>query len=109
MAQKFGGIEAIEPLNKEKASLLYDAIDNSSLLRGTAKKEDRSIMNVSFVAANAGAEKAFLDFAKRKDIYGIKGHRLVGGFRASLYNAVSLDSVKHLISVIKEFESGYNG
>ncbi|MCO5286803.1 MAG: 3-phosphoserine/phosphohydroxythreonine transaminase [Chitinophagaceae bacterium] len=107
--KKFGGIEAIEPLNKEKAALLYDAIDNSSLFRGTAKKEDRSTMNVSFVATNSGAEKAFLDFAKQKDIYGIKGHRLVGGFRASLYNAVSLESVKHLISVIKEFESGYNG
>lgn len=104
-----GGIDAIEPVNKEKAALLYDVIDNSSIFKGTARREDRSTMNVTFTAKSREIEQAFLKYAAEKGIYGIKGHRTVGGFRASLYNAVSPDSVKYLISVIKEFESGHNG
>lgn len=102
--KKNGGVAAMEPLNIEKASLLYDTIDNSKLFTGTAKTEDRSNMNVTFVARDAETEKAFLDFSKQKGIYGIKGHRTVGGFRASLYNAVTLESTRYLIEQLKEFE-----
>ena len=99
-----GGIAAIEKLNNEKASLLYDAIDNSSLFKATAAREDRSKMNVCFVMEDASLEKDFLQFAQDNAIYGIKGHRSVGGFRASIYNALPLSSVAHLIDVMKEFE-----
>lgn len=102
--KKNGGVAAMEPVNAEKAKLLYDAIDNSRIFSGTAHVEDRSLMNASFVAKDAETEKAFLDFAKGKSIYGIKGHRSVGGFRASMYNAVTLESVKYLVDVMKEFE-----
>lgn len=105
---KQGGIKGVEPLNHEKAQLLYDAIDNSKYFKGTAKRKDRSFMNVSFVAKDSDVEKKFLEFSKQKNIYGIKGHRRVGGFRASLYNAVSLDSVKYLVNVMKDFESTYH-
>ena len=106
--KKQGGVKGVEPLNREKARLLYDALDNSKHFKGTAKREDRSFMNVSFVAKEPAVEKAFLDFAAQKNIYGIKGHRKVGGFRASLYNAVSLDNVKYLVKVLQEFESTYH-
>jgi phosphoserine aminotransferase len=99
-----GGVEAMEKLNNEKAQLLYEAIDNSQIFKGTVEKEDRSKMNVCFVMEDAEKEKAFLDFAKQNNIYGIKGHRSVGGFRASLYNALPLSSVQYLIEKMKEFE-----
>jgi phosphoserine aminotransferase len=99
-----GGVEAMEKLNNEKAVLLYDAIDNSKIFKGTVVKEDRSKMNVCFVMDDPEKEKAFLDFAKQNNIYGIKGHRSVGGFRASLYNALPLSSVQYLIEKMKEFE-----
>ncbi|MEP6845692.1 MAG: 3-phosphoserine/phosphohydroxythreonine transaminase [Panacibacter sp.] len=99
-----GGIDAIEKRNNEKAELLYDAIDSSSMFIPTAVKEDRSKMNACFVMQDAELEKKFLDFSKEKNIYGIKGHRSVGGFRASLYNALPLSSVQHLIDVMNEFE-----
>lgn len=102
-----GGAAALEPINREKACLLYETIDNSKHFKGTARREDRSMMNVTFVAGNADIEKSFLEFSKQKNIYGIKGHRSVGGFRASLYNAVSLESVKHLVNVIEEFETSH--
>jgi phosphoserine aminotransferase len=100
-----GGIDAIEKINNEKAEVLYNAIDNSSLFIPTAMKEDRSKMNACFVMNDAGPEKRFLDFATENHIYGIKGHRSVGGFRASLYNALPLSSVHYLVEVMKEFET----
>ncbi|MEP6597035.1 MAG: 3-phosphoserine/phosphohydroxythreonine transaminase [Ginsengibacter sp.] len=100
-----GGIDAIEKINNEKAKVLYNAIDNSSLFIPTARKEDRSKMNACFVMNDAGLEKRFLDFATEHRIYGIKGHRSVGGFRASLYNALPLSSVQYLVEVMKEFET----
>lgn len=106
--KKSGGIQALETVNQEKATLLYNAIDNSTLFKGTARREDRSNMNVVFIARDAETEKSFLDFSKQKNIYGIKGHRLAGGFRASLYNAITLESVKYLVDVMKEFEAGHN-
>ena len=99
-----GGVKAMEKLNDQKSSLLYNAIDNSKLFKGTAAKEDRSKMNVCFVMDDKEKEKAFLDFAKESNIYGIKGHRSVGGFRASLYNALPLESVHYLIEKMGEFE-----
>ena len=102
-----GGIDAIEKINNEKAELLYNAIDSSTLFKATAVKEDRSKMNVCFVMKDPSQEKQFLDFAEQKGIYGIKGHRSVGGFRASLYNALPLTSVVYLIDVIKQFEKDY--
>ena len=102
-----GGVEAMEKIDKIKAAKLYDAIDSSKLFVGTANAEDRSIMNVCFVMKPeyADLEKAFIDFASEKGIVGIKGHRSVGGFRASIYNAMPLESVETLISTMKEFEN----
>ncbi|HEY5461833.1 MAG TPA: 3-phosphoserine/phosphohydroxythreonine transaminase [Hanamia sp.] len=99
-----GGVEAIEKINNKKAALLYHAIDNSKLFKPTAAKEDRSNMNVCFVMEDPEKEKAFLEFSKQNNIYGIKGHRSVGGFRASLYNALPLSSVEYLVGKMEEFE-----
>lgn len=99
-----GGIDGIEKVNNQKASLLYEAIDESSLFKPTAAKEDRSEMNACFVMDDANLEKQFLDFTKQHNIYGIKGHRSVGGFRASMYNALPVSSVQYLIEVMQEFE-----
>lgn len=99
-----GGVEAMEKINNQKAALLYDAIDNSKIFKGTVVKEDRSKMNVCFVMDDPEKEQAFLDFAKLNNIYGIKGHRSVGGFRASLYNALPFKSVQYLVEKMNEFE-----
>ena len=98
-----GGVAAIEKLNDAKAALLYDEIDNNPLFLGTVIKEDRSKMNVCFVMNDTSLEDDFLAFTKTKNIVGIKGHRLVGGFRASLYNAMPISSVEVLVQTMKEF------
>ncbi len=98
-----GGITAIEKLNTAKAAALYAAIDESPLFSGTANKDDRSKMNVCFVMNDTTLEGSFLEFTKANGIIGIKGHRLVGGFRASLYNALPLSSVEVLVQLMKEF------
>jgi len=98
-----GGPAAMEKLNNKKADLLYTAIDDSPLFTGTAKTNDRSKMNVCFVMNNTLLEESFLNFSKQNGIVGIKGHRLVGGFRASLYNAMPLSSVEVLVQVMKDF------
>ncbi len=105
--KSLGGVEAMEKVGLEKAAHLYDAIDNSKIFVGTAKAEDRSIMNVCFVLRPeyAELEKQFIDFASERGIVGIKGHRSVGGFRASLYNAMPMESVKVLIQAMKDFEN----
>ena len=105
--KELGGVEKLEQLDKAKAAKLYDAIDNSKIFTGTVKAEDRSIMNVCFVMKPeyAELEKGFVDFAATKGIVGIKGHRSVGGFRASLYNALPMESVCVLISAMKEYEN----
>ena len=102
-----GGVKAMEKKDLDKAALLYDAIDASKMFVGTAAEADRSIMNVCFVMRPdyAELEKDFLDFATSKGIVGIKGHRSVGGFRASLYNALPEESVKVLVDAMKEFEA----
>ena len=105
--KELGGVEKLEQLDKAKAAKLYDAIDNSRIFTGTVKAEDRSIMNVCFVMKPeyAELEKGFVDFAATKGIVGIKGHRSVGGFRASLYNALPMESVDVLIAAMKEYEN----
>jgi len=102
-----GGIDAIEKINNEKAAILYDAIDKSALYRSNVVKEDRSKMNVCFVMNNTALEKPFLEFAEQKGIYGIKGHRTTGGFRASIYNAMPMSSVLYLIDIMDEFEKKF--
>ena len=105
--KELGGVEKLEQLDKAKAAKLYDAIDNSKIFTGTVKAEDRSIMNVCFVMKPeyAELEKGFVDFAATKGSVGIKGHRSVGGFRASLYNALPMESVDVLIAAMKEYEN----
>lgn len=107
--KEMGGVKKLEELDKAKAAALYDAIDSSRIFVGTAKTEDRSIMNVCFVMKPeyAELEKEFNDFASTKGIVGIKGHRSVGGFRASLYNAMSMEGVQVLIDAMKEFEKNH--
>ena len=99
-----GGIAAIETLNEKKAALLYNEIDRNELFTGTVNKEDRSKMNVCFVMKDEAAEAKFLTYTKQLGIAGIKGHRSVGGFRASLYNALPLSSVQVLVNAMKEFK-----
>jgi phosphoserine aminotransferase len=98
-----GGVAAIEERNNEKAALLYKALDENPLFTGTVNKEDRSKMNVCFVMNDPSLEPSFLQFTKEQGIVGIKGHRLVGGFRASLYNALPISSVQVLAEVMNEF------
>lgn len=109
--KSIGGVPAVQKLNEEKAALLYDEIDRNSMFTGTAAVEDRSLMNVCFVYSEAHKElepSAFLDFAKARGMVGIKGHRLVGGFRASIYNAMPKESVQALVNCMQEFEKQYN-
>lgn len=104
--KKNGGVDAMYKRNKEKAELLYNEIDRNSLFVGTAAKEDRSLMNVCFVmsAEYDGLEKEFLAFAQEKGLDGIKGHRSVGGFRASIYNAMPKEGVQALVDAMQAFE-----
>ena len=104
--KEMGGVEAMNKINKEKAAMLYEEIDRNSLFVGTAAKEDRSIMNVCFVMApgKEALQDEFLNYAKEKGMVGIKGHRSVGGFRASIYNACPVESVKALIACMQDFE-----
>lgn len=105
--KKQGGVKVIEKLNNEKAALLYAEIDRNGLFTGTVAKEDRSKMNVCFVMDNEEKEKAFLSYITERNIIGIKGHRSVGGFRASLYNAMTVESVQYLVGLMQEFEGKY--
>ena len=98
-----GGVAAIEKLNDAKAALLYEEIDRNPLFIGTVTKEDRSKMNVCFVMNNTSLEEPFLAFTKQKGVVGIKGHRLVSGFRASLYNALPISSVEVLVQAMQAF------
>src|SRR6056297_829224 len=102
-----GGVEGMHEINQEKADMLYEEIERNKLFQANVENEaDRSIMNVTFVMKDEykDLEKEFLDFAINKGMVGIKGHRSVGGYRASLYNALPRESVKALIDVMKEYE-----
>ena len=104
--KEMGGLEAIQKINEEKAAMLYAEIDRNPYFVGTAAKEDRSIMNVCFVMAPGyeALQDEFMTFAKERGMVGIKGHRSVGGFRASIYNACPVESVKALVACMQEFE-----
>ena len=102
-----GGVEAMYAINKQKADLLYGEIDRNPLFVGTAEKEDRSLMNVCFVMApgHEALEGEFMNFAKERGMVGIKGHRSVGGFRASIYNACPVEAVEALVKCMQDFEN----
>lgn len=104
--KKLGGLNAIYKLNKEKAAHLYNEIDRNKMFVGTAAKEDRSLMNICFVMNEEYKDKedAFMAFAKERGMVGIKGHRSVGGFRASCYNACPVESIQALVNCMQEFE-----
>lgn len=104
-----GGVEEMERRAIARAELLYGEIDRNSLFKGTAVKEDRSLMNICFVMNDEykDLEAEFLAFAKSKGMQGIKGHRSVGGFRASCYNAMSIEGVQALVACMQEFESAH--
>ena len=102
--KKNGGVEAIESVNKSKAELLYDEIDRNSLFKGTAEKEDRSFMNVTFVLNDDSRADQFNQMVAEERINGLKGHRSIGGYRASMYNALPLTSVQVLVDVMRELE-----
>ena len=91
-------------MNQEKADLLYGEIDRNPLFKGTAAKEDRSNMNVCFLLTDSSKEEAFNNMWNAEGISGIKGHRSVGGYRASLYNAMPIESVQTLVDVMKKLE-----
>ena len=102
-----GGIPWIEKVNQQKADTLYTEIDRNSLFKGTTEKADRSFMNVTFVMHKPELEPEFDKLAKQANLSGIRGHRDVGGYRASLYNALPLESVKVLVEVMQEFEKKF--
>ena len=103
--KKLGGLEAMKKMNEEKAKILYDFLDSSSLFKGTVAKEDRSLMNVPFVTGNEELDAKFVKEAKEAGFENLKGHRSVGGMRASIYNAMPKEGVEKLVEFMKEFEA----
>jgi phosphoserine aminotransferase len=100
-----GGVAAMEEVNRDKAKILYDFLDNSSIFKGTAAKEDRSIMNVPFTLPSDELTEKCLKEAKQNALVQLKGHRSVGGMRASIYNAMPVEGVKKLVDFLKKFEA----
>ena len=100
-----GGVPALEKINIEKANLLYSFLDESRLFRGTAEKRDRSRMNVTFVTGDPEKDAQFVKEAAARGLVNVKGHRIVGGMRASIYNAMPIEGVQALVSFMKEFEA----
>ena len=101
-----GGVAALEKVNIEKAKLLYDFLDESALFHGTARAKDRSRMNVTFVTGDAEKDAAFVKAAAARGLVNLKGHRIVGGMRASIYNAMPIEGVQALVAFMKDFEVG---
>lgn len=99
-----GGVTAAKERNEAKAKMLYDEIDRNAMFEGVAAPEDRSLMNVTFTMKNKDLESAFLNKCLDAGCQGVKGHRSVGGFRASIYNAMPIDGIKALVSVMQDFE-----
>ena len=102
--KKMGGLEAMKELNEKKAKILYDYLDESKLFKGTVVKEDRSLMNVPFVTGDADLDAKFVAEAKAAGFENLKGHRTVGGMRASIYNAMPIEGVEALVEFMKKFE-----
>jgi phosphoserine aminotransferase len=101
---KTGGLEKRKEINEKKAKILYDFLDSSELFKGTVRKEDRSIMNVPFVTGNDEMDAKFIAEAKAAGFENLKGHRTVGGMRASIYNAMPVEGVEKLVTFMKKFE-----
>ena len=102
--KKQGGLAAMKVHNEEKAAILYDFLDNSKMFKGTVRKEDRSLMNVPFVTGDADLDAKFVKEAKEAGFENLKGHRSVGGMRASIYNAMPKEGVVKLVEFMKKFE-----
>ena len=103
--KKMGGLEAIQKRNEEKAAILYNYLDQSKLFKGTVRKEDRSLMNVPFVTGDKDLDAKFVAEAKAAGLENLKGHRTVGGMRASIYNAMPVAGVEALVAFMKKFEA----
>ena len=102
--KKMGGLEVMKQRNEEKAKLLYDFLDQSKLFKGTVEPEDRSLMNVPFITGNADLDAKFIKESKEAGLENLKGHRTVGGMRASIYNAMPKEGVEALVAFMKKFE-----
>lgn len=103
--EDMGGVQELEKRNRIKAQLLYEELDRNSLFKCVAEKGSRSLMNVCFKSTNEKATEPFIEYAAERGCKGIKGHRLVGGYRASIYNAMDVEGVQQLVTVMKEFEN----
>ena len=103
--KKMGGLEAMKERNEKKAKILYDYLDESKLFKGTVRKEDRSLMNVPFITGNEELDAKFVKEAKEAGFENLKGHRTVGGMRASIYNAMTIEGVEKLVEFMKKFEA----
>ena len=103
--KKTGGLEAMKERNEKKAKILYDYLDESKLFKGTVRKEDRSLMNVPFITGNEELDAKFVKEAKEAGFENLKGHRTVGGMRASIYNAMPIEGVEKLVEFMKKFEA----
>ena len=103
--KKMGGLEAMKERNEKKAKILYDYLDESKLFKGTVRKEDRSLMNVPFLTGNEELDAKFVKEAKEAGFENLKGHRTVGGMRASIYNAMPIEGVEKLVEFMKKFEA----
>ena len=103
--KKMGGLEAMKERNEKKAKILYDYLDESKLFKGTVRKEDRSLMNVPFITGNEELDAKFVKEAKEAGFQNLKGHRTVGGMRASIYNAMPIEGVEKLVEFMKKFEA----
>jgi phosphoserine aminotransferase len=99
-----GGLAEMEKINRKKAGILYSVFDESNFYNGTADKDSRSLMNVTFRLPNEDLEKKFIAEAAQNGLGGLKGHRSVGGCRASIYNATTVETVEKLVSFMKDFE-----
>jgi phosphoserine aminotransferase len=107
LEEAVGGLGKMEQINRQKAGLIYNYIDKSDFYWGTAEREDRSLMNVTFRLADQSLEQIFIDQGLANGLGGLKGHRSVGGCRASLYNATVLKAVEALVSFMADFERRY--
>ena len=103
--KKMGGLEAMKAHNEKKAKILYDYLDQSKLFKGTVVPKDRSLMNVPFVTGDADLDAKFVKEAKAAGFENLKGHRTVGGMRASIYNAMPIEGVEKLVEFMKKFEA----
>ena len=102
--EDIGGLENMKAINEKKAKLLYDFLDNSKMFKGTVVPEDRSLMNVPFITGNEELDAKFVKEAKAAGFVNLKGHRSVGGMRASIYNAMPVEGVEKLVAFMAEFE-----